>query len=91
MQARTCVCLALVGSVLKTQLLPGVAVAIELGGQRGHDVSLALNALLAALNVLDHALPVVQLLVPLPEHLQCIGHQIDRLGGYEPGGGYDRM
>jgi len=54
--------------------LPGVAVAVELGSDGGHDVGLALDALLAALDVLDYALKVVQLCVPLPEHAAVRPH-----------------
>mmetsp|Transcript_22804 Transcript_22804/g.58024 ORF Transcript_22804/g.58024 Transcript_22804/m.58024 type:complete len:574 (+) Transcript_22804:400-2121(+) len=66
--------LALVGAVLDLELLPRVLVPLQLHGHRVHDVRLALDLELAALNVLEHLLPVVELAEALPEHIAVLAH-----------------
>ena len=70
----TCVDFALVGAILKPELLPGVAIPLQLGCQRVHDVLLALDALLPSLNLLDPFVRVTQLVVPLPELLAVLAY-----------------
>ena len=56
------------------ELLPRVFVALELGLDGGHDVGLALDLLLAALDVLDHLFPVVELAHAVPEDRRVRAH-----------------
>mmetsp|Transcript_4407 Transcript_4407/g.7277 ORF Transcript_4407/g.7277 Transcript_4407/m.7277 type:complete len:214 (-) Transcript_4407:2675-3316(-) len=62
-----CVGLALVGAVGNLQFLPRVLVPLQLAGDGCHDILLALNLELSPLHVLDHLLPLVQLLVTIPK------------------------
>lgn len=68
----TCVDFALVGAILQAQLLPGVPVPVQLCSQGSHDVMLPLDPLLSPLDVLDDALVVAELCVPLPEALAVV-------------------
>jgi hypothetical protein len=68
------------------ELVPGVLVLVQLGGDGRHDVGLALDLLLPALDVLDDLLRVVQLTHALPEHRR-VGTHLSRQGGVDVSAG----